>query len=133
MPLMGSYIRLTSDAASRLIPAAKAAGCPQSAAILQALATYGGIITQNSGSMFTINGDANDGWKSSDLGWIKAHTVLTDIEVIDVSGLEIAPSTAQALSSTGSGSSGTSGTSSSGGTAGVSIESHHEHSAARKN
>ncbi len=128
-PPMGIMLRLKAGSAASLIPKAPL----QAKIILQALAKYGAIVTQN-GGVFYLNGDPNEGWVQDQLSWIKNNVTAKDLEFIDVSSLMIAPSTAQALPPSGSGTSSSSGTSgSTGGTTGVSIESHHEHSAARKN
>jgi hypothetical protein len=97
-PPMGTYMRLKASSAARLIPQAP----PQSKIILQALATYGAITTQNSGSYSGfLNGDSNAGWDPTDLHWIKDNAKISDLEVIDVSSLEISPSTAQASQGSG--------------------------------
>jgi hypothetical protein len=135
-PQQGQYMRLKASSAATLIPAAKAAGCPQAAAILQALATYGAII-QEQGADWYLNGDPNVGWNHNDLEFIKSNTVGSrDMEYIDVSALEISPTTAQANSPTSvygtSGTSSVSSTNGSSGTSGLSInESHHTKSQPR--
>ncbi len=135
-PQQGQYMRLKASSAATLIPAAKAAGCPQAAAILQALATYGAII-QEQGSDWYMNGDPNEGWNHNDLEFIKENTKGSrDMEYIDVSALMITSTSAQANSPTAVyGASGSSSVSSSGGSSGASglsiNESHHSNSKPR--
>jgi hypothetical protein len=117
-PPMASYLRLKAG-----FDISKAT--PQAKIVLQAMKTYGCIIQEN-GMHGYLNGDANTGWNSDDLHWIKSNVTLNDLEFIDVSSLEIAPNTAQANQPSGPAS--IASTTASGTSA---VAAHHTNSAAR--
>jgi hypothetical protein len=116
---MAAYLRLKSN-----FDISKAT--PQAKIVLQAMKTYGCVIQEN-GTVGYLNGDVNAGWNPDDLHWIKDNVKLSNLEFIDVSSLEIAPNTAQAVQPNGPGS--LSGTNPSSTTTAAVV--HHAHSGPR--